>query len=89
MITINFSTHFRSSFKKLARKQPELMATVVEKILLFNNNINHPSLRLHKLSGNLKDHWSFTIENDVRIVFRYTTDSNILFIDIGNHNQVY
>lgn len=89
MITINFSLHFRSSFKRLARKQPELMADVVEKILLFNNNINHPSLRLHKLSGTLKGHWAFSIEYDLRIIFRYTDDGNILFIDIGNHNQVY
>ena len=89
MTTINFSHHFRSSLKRLARKQPEVMTAVIEKILLFNHNINHPSLKLHKLSGTLKDHWSFSIEYDLRIVFRYTNDSNILFIDIGNHNEVY
>ncbi|HKG67584.1 MAG TPA: type II toxin-antitoxin system mRNA interferase toxin, RelE/StbE family, partial [Segetibacter sp.] len=89
MTTINFSHHFRSSLKRLARKQPEVMAAVIEKILLFNHNTNHPSLKLHKLSGTLKDHWSFSIEYDLRIIFRYTNDSNILFIDIGNHNEVY
>jgi len=65
------------------------MADVVEKMLLFNNNMNHPSLRLHKLSGTLKGHWAFSIEYDLRIIFRYTDDGNILFIDIRNHNQVY
>lgn len=81
MTTINFSSHFKSALK-LARKQPEKMILVVEKILLFNINTNHPSLKLHKLSGDLKDHWSFSIEHDVRIVFFYTNDGNILFVDI-------
>ena len=89
MTTINFSIHFRSSLKKLARKQPETIAVIVEKILLFSNNSNHPSLRLHKLSGTLKDHWAFTVEYDLRIIFRYTPDGNILFVDIGSHAQVY
>ncbi len=89
MTTINFSSHFKSALKKLARRQPEIMVVVVEKILLFNNHTKHSSLKLHKLSGDLKDHWAFSIEYDVRIVFRYTNDGNILFIDIGNHNQVY
>lgn len=54
MTTINFSHHFKSSLKKLARKQPEVMTVVTEKILLFNHNINHPSLKLHKILGTLK-----------------------------------
>jgi addiction module RelE/StbE family toxin len=89
MITINFSSHFKSSLKKLARRQPEIMVDVVERILLFSNTINHPTLKLHKLSGDLKDHWSFSIQYDVRIIFRYTNDGNILFVDIGSHNQLY
>lgn len=89
MTIINFSSHFKNALKKLARKQPEIMVVVVGKILLFNNNKNDPSLKLHKLSGDLKDHWSFSIEQDIRIVFRYTNDGNILFVDIGSHDQVY
>ena len=56
-MTINFSIHFNRSLKKLARHQPEVIPAVIEKILLFNSNQNHPALKLHKLSGSLKEHW--------------------------------
>ena len=89
MTTINLSSQFRNALKKLARKKPEIVVIVIEKILLFNSSINHPSLKLHKLSGDLKHLWSVSIEYDVRMVFRYTNDGNILFVDIGSHDQVY
>lgn len=89
MRTINFSLQFNHSLKKLARRQPEIIPALLEKVLLFNNETNHPSLKLHKLSGKLKEHWSFSIEYDLRIIFRYTRDGNILFVDIGTHDQVY
>ncbi len=87
MRTINFSLQFNHSLKKLSRKQPEIIPVVFEKVLLFNSEIDHPSL--HKLSGKLKEHWSFSIGYDLRIILRYTSDGNILFIDIGTHDQVY
>lgn len=89
MRTINFSTQFNHSLRKLSRKQPEIIAVLLEKVLLFNNEINHPSLKVHKLTGKLKEHWAFSIGYDLRIIFRYTNDGNILFIDIGPHDQVY
>lgn len=89
MTKISFSADFIRSLKKLSRKQPEAIPSLIEKILLFNNHINHPSLKLHKLSGNLKEHWAFSIDYDLRIIFRYTPDRNILFIDIGSHDEVY
>lgn len=89
MRTINFSLQFNHSLKKLARRQPEIIPVLFEKVLLFNNETNHPSLKLHKLSGKLKEHWSFSIEYNLRIIFRYTRDGNILFVDIGTHDQVY
>ncbi len=69
MRTINFSLQLNQSLKKLSRKQPEIISVLLEKVLLFNNQINHPSLKLHKLSGKLKEHWSFSIgyENNFQI----------------------
>lgn len=88
-MTINFSESFAQSIKRIARRQPEIILVLIEKILLFNKDINHPSLKLHKLGGKLKGHWAFSIDYDMRIIFRYTNDGNILFINVGNHDQVY
>ncbi len=30
-----------------------------------------PSWRLHELSGNLKDHWSLTVNGNWRIIFKF------------------
>lgn len=89
MRKINFSTHFNHSLKRLARRKPELIPMIIEKILLFSRHFNHPSLSVHKLTGKLHNNWAFSIEYDLRIIFRYTDDGNIVFIDIGSHDEVY
>lgn len=33
--------------------------------------LNRPSFRLHRLRGQLKDHWSVTVRANWRIVFRF------------------
>lgn len=48
-------------------------------------------LKTHKLSGKLKDLWSFSIDQDLRVVFYFTKDKpkKAVFVDIGNHDEVY
>jgi addiction module RelE/StbE family toxin len=77
---------FTQTLKKLAKKQPSLTTHLDKKAALLITNQNHPSLRLHKLSG--KNRWSISINRKLRILFRYTKDG-ILFTDIGTHDEVY
>ena len=42
------------SFKRLVRKNPQLRIAIA-KIRQLENNCYHPSLRTHKLTGNLAD----------------------------------
>jgi mRNA-degrading endonuclease YafQ of YafQ-DinJ toxin-antitoxin module len=37
----------------------------------------------------MKGLWSFSVEYDQRVLFYFTDDGNAVFIDIGNHNEVY
>ena len=48
-----------------------------------------PKLRTHKLSGKLKDLWSFSVEFDLRVVFQFVDDQQAYFIDMGTHKEVY
>ncbi|WP_373479884.1 type II toxin-antitoxin system YafQ family toxin [Geminocystis sp.] len=59
------------------------------KLEIFKNNPFDSRLKTHKLSGKLKDLWSFSIEYDQRVVFYFIDTDKIVFIDIGNHDQVY
>jgi len=40
-------------------------------------------------TGKLQDLWSFSVEHDVRVIFYFTVDNNVIFIDIGKHDEVY
>ena len=53
-------------------------------------NINHPSLRLHKLSGRLNGLSSVSINVSYRITLELIIqDKDIIMINIGAHDEVY
>jgi addiction module RelE/StbE family toxin len=52
---------------------------------LFQNNMFHPSLRLHKLHGKLKDFWSISVDKKHRIIFQYVAKDTVLFFSVGSH----
>ncbi len=89
MIKVSFSSSFKRAFKKRIKGKRELKSRFWKKLELFTNNPFEPSLRTHKLSGKLKDLWSFSLEYDERVIFYFSDDDNVVFIDIGNHDEVY
>jgi mRNA-degrading endonuclease YafQ of YafQ-DinJ toxin-antitoxin module len=89
MIELSFSSSFRRSFKKKTKVDRELDVRFWEKVELFINDPFEPSLKTHKLSGKLKDLWSFSLGYDERVLFYFTDDGNAVFVDIGNHDEVY
>ena len=57
--------------------------------MLFLQDPYHVKLRTHKLTGALKDLWSFSIEYDLRVIFFFVKDNVVIFEDIGTHDEVY
>lgn len=50
----------------------------------------HPSLRLHRLKGPLKDLHSVSINIQYRITMEFTIEEkSIVPIDVGSHDAVY
>ena len=74
---IEFSTKFSESYKKLVVRRPDVAILVLQKVLLFSQDQNSRSLALHKLKGNLKDVWSFSVESDLRIIIDRKDDKVI------------
>lgn len=85
---IFLSPQYIKSFKRLKKKNPQIISIVKEKITLFKINPNHSSLKLHKLQGKKLSLWSFWIKRDLRLTFTYVREG-ILFINIGTHQEVY
>ena len=86
---ISFSSSFRRTYKKRIKVNIELEVRFWEKVKIFTIDPFDASLKTHKLSGKLKDLWSFSLGYDERVLFYFTDDGNAVFTDIGSHDEVY
>ena len=76
--------------KKFLKKHPNLFKKYEKTISILEQNPFHPSLRLHKLQGYLKEFYSVSIDLEYRIIIDFIIiDEQIFLIDIGSHDEVY
>lgn len=57
-----------------------------QKEKLFRKDPFIPMLKTHKLHGQLKDFYSFSIDRKTRIVFRFASRAKAVFLDVGSHD---
>jgi len=83
---------FNGISTKRSRKLPiNLHAVAVRKLDQLNavtkiENLNiPPNNRLEKLKGNLSDYWSIRINNQYRIIFKWS-NSDVLDVDIVDYH---
>ncbi len=86
---VSFSSGFKRAFKKRIKGNEDLETRFWQKLELFVVDPFDPSLKTHKLSGKLKDLWSFSVDYDDRVLFYFTEDERAVFVDIGSHDEVY
>lgn len=87
---VSFSGAFKKAFRKRI-KDSISEAEFWERLEIFTEEPFNTKLKTHKLSGKLKGLWSFSIEQNLRVVFYFTKDKppKVIFVDIGNHDEVY
>lgn len=72
-----------------ARKSREPQASMLRATLRrFAADPRDPLLRTHKLKGDLDAYWAFTVDDDLRVLFRWDGDEAFL-VNLGSHDQVY
>ncbi len=89
MIKVTYSPAFERNYKKLFKNNSSRQNLFQQKISLFLQDQYHPQLKTHKLTGNLKEFYSFTIKYDLRIIFYYASENEVVFNNIGSHDEVY
>ena len=89
MTEIAFSSSFKRAFKKRVAGDTDAEARFWERTDVFKSDPFDPQLRTHKLSGKLKDLWSFSVEYDLRVIFYFVDSNRAVFVDIGTHTEVY
>ncbi|CAD0230461.1 plasmid stabilization system [Planktothrix agardhii CCAP 1459/11A] len=92
---IVYENSFKRSFKRLVKKNPQLQEKVISVITLLSEDPFIPSLKTHKLKGNLDGLWSCSVAYDCRIIFDMetideSTGEGILNLYyIGSHDEAY
>lgn len=85
---IVFTPRFRNSYKKLVSKNQTITSEVQSKLLLFEKNQKHPSLKNHTLKGRLSGCRAISLGYDLRAIYE-KVKGTIIFYDIGTHDKVY
>ncbi|MDF5720343.1 MAG: type II toxin-antitoxin system YafQ family toxin [Rhizonema sp. PD37] len=94
MMEVVWSSGFKRSFRKIIQKKPQLKNQIVKVLRLLADDPFTPSLKSHKLTGDLAWLWSCSVAYDCRIIFNFCNDEKflemvILLIDIGSNDEVY
>ena len=76
--TPQFEDDFLSLPKKIQQKAER-------KIKLFEDDCFNRILEAHKLKGTLKNFWSFAVNNDYRVIFRFLPRKEAIYYRIGPH----
>jgi len=85
---IEFSPLALKELAKIKKRDKKLFQRIEKQLVLFRNDPTHPSLRLHKLSGDLEYLRSISITRSIRMVY-ILTEQTAYFTDIGTHDEVY
>ncbi len=80
---IIFTSKFIREYKKLPQ---EIKIRAEEREEIFRKDPFHVSLDTHKLHGQFKDFWSFSIDFEYRIIFEIGKNKTMYFHSVGNHS---
>ena len=83
---ISFHKNFVKQYKSLNAKQKK---KTQERLELFLNNPFNLVLNNHPLKGKYLDYRSINIGGDLRAIYKFVSDSECIFVEIGTHNKLY
>ena len=83
---IRTTAYFDRRYKKL---RTSIKKKAVDREKIFLSNPFDPRLKTHKLHGKKKEEWAYSIDYYYRISFIFVGSGEILYTDIGTHDEIY
>ena len=85
---MNFSLtqDFQKKAQKLCKKDVQLRYALSKQFSLFQENYQHPSLKLHKLKGKRSEQYAIWIIGDLRAL-GIKNNEEFVFFDLVTHDQ--
>lgn len=85
VMIIYLTSRFKKSYRKLPRNLKE---RADEKDKIFRENPFNPILETHKLKGRLKNYWTYSVDENYRVLFRFENRNKVIYFDIDTH-EIY
>ena len=79
------SSRFTRRAGKLDGRRALLLRAALSR---FAADPRDPLLRTHKLKGDLAAYWAFSVDDDLRVLFRWEGEVAFL-VNLGSHDQIY
>lgn len=83
---IKFHRYFTKRYKKLS---PGIRRQFEKRLFIFEENLFHPQLNNHPLTGDRRGQWSINVTGDWRAIYVFKDKDTIVFIDIDTHSNLY
>lgn len=77
---------FDDEYRKIIKGNSRLEKQTLKQLSVIKKNINHPSLRLHKLHNS--NYWSVSVNESIRILLMIE-DQFMTVYHIGKHEDMY
>jgi len=90
MYQLVFTPSYEKRVVRFLTKHSDIKKQYTKTIQLMEVDPFHPSLRIHQLSGKLKDLHSISINISYRISIEFMVkNKQIILVSIGTHDEVY
>ena len=74
--------------RELNRLSGRIQNLAKKKDRIFRQDAFHPSLKTHKLGGELKETWAYSVNKHYRVHFYFVDDHTVMYVSIGTH-EIY
>ncbi|MGZ8222982.1 MAG: type II toxin-antitoxin system RelE/ParE family toxin [Methylobacter sp.] len=82
--------HYQRKERKFFKKHSHLLDKYADVLARLKTDPFDPSLKMHKLKGELSEFYACSLTYDYRIVCVFLMqDETIVLVDIGSHEDVY
>lgn len=88
MKPIKYSSKFKSMYKQYIGREDLLVQEFLLAVEIFFNSRESAYINDHDLEENLEGFRAFSVNDDIRVIYRETEDS-FVFLRVGPHNVVY
>ena len=92
--TLVWSSSFVRTVKRLISQNPQFRSSLGHTLEKLAEDPFNPSLRTHKLNGELAGRWSCSVDRSNRILFKFIKNGDsgqeeIFLLTMGSHDEVY